>query len=308
MLSKVSDLFINFPMDIEDEPVKGYTYIYVYCLDNTIIYTGQTKRSINERHNEHQGDSSGAKYSNAILYIQIKSQYADFAEGYIGRRLQGLCQGELPNIKNCTNPGDDIKKEVQRIAAMLSRFRWHGDINEAKTPIFTHPLETYARGRMLRNIKGICEEESNILFNHFADCVRRKGFRGVQIHDITFLGKIQCLIGIDEKDIRPIMFAEINTASQLRLIKDIRANFPIYGIISSEMLTKNKKVVDNILVSSQIGFLIKINDEVILYKNCNQHVNNKKLDVNVKVIAAFLKCLQPEYYAKLIYETRFRLG
>lgn len=55
--------FIFTESDFETRPTDGYTYIYIYSLDNLYLYVGQTIQSIEGRYRNHLSDNSGAHYA-----------------------------------------------------------------------------------------------------------------------------------------------------------------------------------------------------------------------------------------------------
>ncbi len=294
----MNDLFIQTPTKIDERPMNGYTYIYIYSFDSLYLYVGQTIQSIDGRFNNHLSDNSGARYANIITYFQIKSKYANYAEGYLGYRLNGICQGNLPNPEHHKDSvPKEIRKELQLIGNKLSGFKKKDDyLKVGKAPLFYHKKETFCDGNILQLFNLLIKEDNQFIWKHFIPSMKYTGFKGIGLFELSYDGNPFYTI-MNNKDYRPISFVEIITVDDLKRFKNLKSNFPVYGIISVQFFKKYEDIISRIIEQSSIGFLIKDWNKISVHKKWEKPFRNK-YDINANEAVCLCKNKRVEYFAQ----------
>ena len=302
------DNFIYAKTDFEKRPVRGYTYIYIYSLDNLYLYTGQTIQSIAGRYRNHLSDTdtSGAHYANNIAYFQIKSEYANYAEGYISDRLCGICQRNAPNpdyYRNDTPP--EVRKILQKIGNKLTSHKSSDEVLKAgELPLYSITIKNDGSQRESLLFFSMLLKEKNIIANRYC---KYDGYKESWRNDIFIKEMRYCsypkdsdikayLLSRPKNDYRPCLFMKANTIANLKYIKNIVSNFPIYCVVDGATYDKYKDIIDRMFSRSLTGLIIQRYSRIdciydisqdfrTTYKACLKTSDNKHiLGINKQII------------------------
>ena len=276
-----NDLSINKkPFNIEERPASGYTYIYIYSRDDIYIYVGQTIQSILARYKNHFSDNSGAHYANQIHCIQIASEYANFAEGYLASRLKGISQGTIPNYKYYKN---DVPKEIrtllQKIGNKLLNYNsLNGNLKVGELPIFTFNIAGDGNYATLKFYSKIVKEHVILWTNFLPTMKNYLHFSGLWLKELIYENHIEVyMITAPQADHRPICFFIANSANDIKEIAKIKSDFPIYCVINDSYYEKYQKTIDAIFRKSGAGILLDCWDKILEQKKSTKIYGQKDM-------------------------------
>jgi hypothetical protein len=255
----MDDLFVLTESDFTKRPVRGYSYIYIYSIKNLYLYVGQTIQSLGGRFYNHKTDHSGAHYADRISYLQIRFEYANFAEGYLARRCGGICQGGVPNPEKYAVP-DEVKREVQRIGDKLQSLRF-------TPPLFTFSLQNdgskYEYLSLFHNL--LCVED--LVWDNFITKSRYVNTSSPYSTSI-YMGQFTLLkdeevkmnhpffiLANKKQDLRPMAFFQMSSVSELLDLKPVTADFPIYCILPEKVYQRYKEHLVPFCRKHHIGLL-----------------------------------------------------
>ncbi len=255
--------FIYTESDFETRPIDGYTYIYIYSLDNLYLYVGQTIQSIEGRYKNHLSDNSGAHYANNIAYFQIKSKYANYAEGYIAERVRGICQGGVPNpaYHRDTVP-KDTQKTLQKIGNKLAN-RKDGDktLKTGCLPLFSIIIDNDSSQKETLAFFSMILKENTIVEQHYHKKNKEYIFADqneLYIKKMDFINNIEgYLLSRPKSDYRPILFMKADTIAKIRFIRNIISNFPVYCVVDKDLYCNYKDTIKNLFKHNQTGLMVQ---------------------------------------------------
>ena len=258
--------FIYSKSDFETRPVDGYTYIYIYSLDNLYLYVGQTVQSIEGRYRNHLSDNSGAHYANNIAYFQIKNEYANYAEGYIAGRIHGICQGNVPNPDHHR---DNIPKDVRRILQLIgnklvNRKDYDKVLKAGDLPLFSIIIDNDGSQKETLAFFSMLLKENKTIGNHYHNMKHLSCYQNeLYITEIQFSDGIDgYLISRPKGDYRPILFMKADTVAKIQFVKDIISNFPIYCIVNGRLYDKHKDRIERLFSCNQTGLMVQYTDKI----------------------------------------------
>lgn len=252
----MDDLFVLMESDFTKCPKKGYSYIYIYSIENLYLYVGQTIQSLEKRFYNHKTDHSGAHYADRISYLQIRSEYANFAEGYLARRCRGICQGGVPNPENYAVP-EEVKREVQEIGNKLSSLRF-------TIPLFTLSLQNDGSKYEYLNLFDDLLRVEDLIWDNFIKKNEGPYFTQIYMEPFTLLKDSQIkmnhpffILANKRQDLRPMAFFQMSSVSELLDLKSITADFPIYCILPEKVYQKYEERLVSFCKKRHIGLLVQ---------------------------------------------------
>ncbi len=301
-------MFIYSESDYYKRPSEGYTYIYIYSLDNLYLYVGQTIQSLQGRYKNHitgLSRTSGAEYANSIAYFQIKNEYANYAEGYIARRLQGICQRGVPNPDHFRhNVPKDVQKTLQQIAnKLINRKADDITLKTGYTPLFSVSIENNGCTKEVLAIFNMLINNDNII-SHYNKVDYYRAHKAdlylnfVETYDKRITGYITFR---PELDYRPTIILKVNNVSDISKLRNAISNYPLYCLVDSRLYDKFKNKIENIIRYKQIGLMVQRPSEIItiqafhknfriLYKaqkHKKDFILNNKRDIRLCVVSNY---------------------
>ena len=266
------------------------------------LYVGQTIQSIEGRFRQHLSDHSGAHYADTIRYLQVRSEYANYTEGYISYRINGLCQGNVPNYEHYKESTPiELRKSLQKIAGKLVSMK-----PSIISPVFSIPvkndgsncenltlfhqllnIKTNGKALLWNNFTKNGEYSKYIYMNEFTLTIRK----GRKIsHRIFIITRIK-----DENTryqkagIRPMAFFRISSVAELLDIKHIKSNYPCYCIITDEFYKKYDKFLDTIFMKNNMGLLVQKWEGIKMIYRYKRPYTSERVDLIAKEVAHVAK-------------------
>lgn len=240
-----------------ERPLPGYTYIYIYSRDDIFIYVGQTIQSVSSRYRNHLSDNSGAHYANRIYCIQIMSNYANYAEGYLAHRLDGISQGNVPNYEHYKDTPESVKTILRKIGNTLCSQKLSGDCKN-QPYIFSFFVEADGNYDTLKFLSKLVREH-NILWDNFLPAMKENSlcFSDLWLRELIYKKTIQVyMLSSPQAGQRPICFFLAKSALDIKEINKIKANFPFYCVIDFLYYKKYEKMIHNIFSKTEAGILL----------------------------------------------------
>jgi len=272
-------MFIDAATEFDKRPEGGYTYIYIYSLDNLYLYVGQTIQSLEARYTNHLADNSGAHYANCIAYFQIRSSYANYAEGYIANRVNGICQGNIPNPeKHKDQVPKEIRKILQKIGNKLCNRRLcDKTLLTGELPLFS--IEINNDGSKMEPLKllSLLLQEKKIIDRHYPQYPVTRNHSpystNLYISEITHIvhNTKGYLLSRPKGDFRPVLFLMANSVEQVLFCKKIIANFPVYCIVPEDLYNRYEKNICQLFRKNQTGLIVKRYNKLELIMNFHPH-------------------------------------
>ncbi len=257
--------FVCSKSNIEKRPVNGYTYIYIYSLDNLYIYTGQTIQSVRERYRNHLSDNSGAHYANSIAYFQIKSEYANYAEGYIAERVRGICQGNIPNpVHHKSDVPQDVRRTLQLIGNKLVNRRDNETLKAGDLPLFSFVIDNDGSKKETLEFFSMLLKEGCIT-NHYYKGVNNLTYSQSELYvkEMHYTNDVKAyFISRPKSDYRPMLLMLADTVEKMRFVKNIASNFPVYCVVNCEFYNRYKDKIKDLFRHNQVGLIVQYFDRL----------------------------------------------
>lgn len=290
--------FIENESSFSKRPENGYTYIYIYSIGNMYLYVGQAIQSIEGRFKQHLSDHSGVHYADTIRYLQVKSEYANYTEGYLAYRLNGICQGNIPNHEHHKDSTPiELRKELQKIANKLVSMK-----SFTAGPVFSISI---------KNDGSNCEDLS--MFHQLLNCgtllwdnftkngehskyIFMNEFTLAKSEKIKMNHRIFIVTRTKGKDVlnrkiglRPMAFLRISSVAELLDVKHIKSDYPCYCIVTDEFYKKYDKFIDAFYKKSHIGLLVQDWKEIRMMHQYKKPYASEHKDLIAKEVAYIAK-------------------
>lgn len=279
-----------------ERPEEGYTYIYAYYYDSTPLYVGQTIQAVGKRYGQHMSDWSGCRYANRVFYFQIPSEYANDAELFVSKELDGICQRALPAYKNIPN---NLSKELHNASSRIwaianNRARyssWLRELDLSDTKDSVDP--TYMRDL----IDSLMYEQ--VIRTHMP----LKSGDHINIHQIRAFEQANGTLAIRNNKDHPILFIQVEDIKTLGYLLHISSNYPIYAIVDKEKYNKHQERYNRLFSRHDVGLLTvdKYYNKSTLVFRYGSYKNHRKQDIIWKV-KDLRRIMDKQMRYRLIYD------
>ena len=260
---------LDAKINLEKRPEKGYAYIYIYSRDDLFLYVGQTIQPILQRYHQHLNDNSGAHYANQIHCFQIDERYANYAEGYLARRLQGISQWNVPSVENNEWVPEEVKAYFRSMGTKFSQYKGRsGYLRTDRYPISTFAMEGDGEYEHLLRFHAIVE--SNLIWKNFVK--KNETDYGTDIYMLPLIydqngRKIDCQLFFKHSgEYRPIMFFVCTSAGDIKEIAKLRSNFPIYCLLEVVYYNRYSANIERISKCAGAGIAVVEGDHMRIVK------------------------------------------
>lgn len=260
---------LDTEINLGKKPERGYAYIYIYSRDDLVLYVGQTIQPIFQRYHQHLRDNSGAHYANQVHCFQIDERYANYAEGYLARRLRGISQGNVPSVENNEWVPEEVKTYLKSMGTKFSQYQGRsGYLRTDRYPISTFVLEGDGQYEHLLRFHTIVK--GNFIWENFVK--NNEMDYGTYIYMMPLIytpngRKIDCyLLSKPSGEYRPIMFFVCTSAGDIKEIAKLRSDFPIYCLLGFDYYNRYASNIERILKYVGIGTAVERGNDIQIVK------------------------------------------